>query len=208
MFGVGVFVGRALAMRDDTAGALPAAVMSYHTWQTHFSGDPSVIGAAFNINTVAYTVVGVAPPDFYGDTLRSDPPDFWLPLATNPDRWLFGQQYEWLYLIGRLRPDLTSKQAQARLTVELQEWLGSHREVIPERDWKDIAQQYIRLTPADRGVEQMQATYDIGLRLMEILAAFLLLIACANLANLLLARGAANRAQTTVRPALGRDEAG
>jgi predicted permease len=203
MFGIGALAGRTLTAKDDMAGALPVAVMSYHSWQTHFGCDPSVIGAPFTINTVAYTVVGVAPPRFYGDTLRSDPPDFWLPLAADPDRWLFGPEPEWLYLVGRLRPDVASKQVQARLTVELQEWLGSHREVIPERDWKDIARQYIRLTPGGRGVEQMQTNYAIGLRLLVTLSAFLLLIACANIANLLLARGSANRSQTAVRLALG-----
>jgi predicted permease len=203
MFGIGAFAGRTLTQNDDRSGALPVAVMSYHTWQTRFGGDPSVIGAAFTINTVAYTIVGAAPPRFYGDTLRSDPPDFWLPLATHPDRWLFGPEPEWLYLMGRLRPDAASEQVQARLTVELQEWLGSHREVIPERDWKDIARQHIRLTPGGRGVGQMQTNYAIGLHLLVTLSALLLLIACANIANLLLARGSANRSQTAVRLALG-----
>jgi macrolide transport system ATP-binding/permease protein len=203
MFGIGAFAGRTLTAKDDTAGALPVAVMSYHTWQTHFGCDPLVIGAPFAINTVAYTVVGVAPPRFYGDTLRSDPPDFWLPLAADPDRWLYRSRPEWLYLIGRLRPDVASEQVQARLTVELQEWLDSHREVIPERDWKDIARQYIRLTPGGRGVEQMQTNYAKGLHLLVTLSALLMLIACANIANLLLARGSANRAQTAVRLALG-----
>src|SRR6266478_2232082 len=203
MFGIGAFSGRTLTEKDDAAGAPPVTVMSYHTWQTHFGCNPSVIGAAFTINTVAYTVVGVAPPRFYGDTLRSDPPDFWLPLATNPDRWLFSPEPEWLYLMGRLRPDAASEQVQARLTVELQDWLGSHREVIPERDWKEIARQHIRLTPGGRGVEQMQTNYAIGLHLLVTLSALLLLIACANIANLLLARASANRSQTAVRLALG-----
>ena len=203
MFGIGAFAGRALIAQDDTAGAPPAAVMSYHTWQTRFGSDPSVIGAAFTINTVPYTIVGVAPPRFYGDTLRSDPPDFWLPLAAHPDRWLFDPGPEWLYLIGRLRPDARPQQVQARLNVELQEWLGNHREVIPARDWKDIAQQHVHLTPAGQGVEQMQTDYALGLRLLVILSALLVLIACANIGNLLLAHGSANRSQTAVRLALG-----
>src|SRR5436189_1511864 len=86
MFRTSAFAGRMLGPQDDTAGAQPAAVMSYHTWQTRFGSDPSVIGSSFAINTVAYTIVGIAPQRFYGDTLRSDPPDFWLPLATHPDR--------------------------------------------------------------------------------------------------------------------------
>jgi len=197
MFGIGTFAGRTLTSKDDTPGAPPVAVMSYHTWQSHFGSDPSVIGAAFTINAVPYTVVGVAPARFYGDTLRSDPPDFWLPLAANADRWLFNAEPEWLYLIGRLRPDVASEQIQARLTVELQEWLGTHQEVIPERDRKDIARQHIRLTPGGRGVEQIQTDYAIGLHLLVTLSALLLLIACANIANLSRARGSANRSQAT-----------
>jgi len=203
MFGIGAFAGRMLTAKDDTAGALPVAVISYHAWQTRFGSDPSMIGAPLTVNTMAYTVVGVAPPRFYGDTLRSDPPDFWLPLAANPDRWLFSPEPEWLYLIGSLRANAASEQVQARLTVELQEWLGSHPEVIPERDWKDIARQYIRLTPGGRGIEQIQTNYATALHLLVTLSVLLLLIACANIANLLLARGSANRSQTAVRLALG-----
>jgi predicted permease len=202
-FGIGTFSGRVLTTKDDRLGAPPVAVMSYRTWQARFGADPSVIGAAFTINTVPYTVVGVAPPHFYGDTLRSDPPDFWLPLAASPDRWLFGPEPEWLYLIGRLKPEFAPEQVQGRLTVELQEWLNSHREVIPERDQKDIARQFIRLTPGGRGIEQMQTDYALELHLLVTLSALLLLIACANIANLLLARGSAIRSQIAVRLALG-----
>jgi len=203
MLGAGSFAGRLLMPADDTSGAPRAAVMNYHTWQRRFGADRSLIGSTVNINGVPYTITGVTSPEFYGDTLRSDPPDFWLPLAVNPDRWLFGAEPEWLYLMGRLRPEAASEQVQARLTVELQQWLGSHREVIPERDRNDLARQYIRLTPGARGVEQMQTNYAMGLRLLVTLSALLLLIACANIANLLLARGSANLSQTAVRLALG-----
>src|SRR5437879_4645744 len=203
MFRTSAFAGRMLEPQDDTAGAQPAAVMSYHTWQAHFGSDPSVIGSSFAINTVAYTIVGIAPQRFYGDTLRSDPPDFWLPLATHPDRWLFDAGPEWLYLIGRLEAEAAPTDVQARLTVELQELLGSHLEVIPERDRKDMSQQHVRLTPAGVGVEQLQTDYALGLRLLVTLSALLLLIACANIANLLVARGSANRSQIALRLALG-----
>ena len=203
MFSIRAFAGRLLAPSDDSSGAPRVAVMNYHTWQQHFGLDPLVIGSTIDINGAPYTIAGVTPPRFYGDTLRSDPPDFWLPLVAEPNGRLDHANLEWLYLFGRLRPEFALEHVQARLTVELQEWLGSHREVIPERDWKDMAQQHVRLTPAGHGVEQLQTNYAIGLRLLVTLSALLLLIACANIANLLLARGSANRSQTAVRLALG-----
>jgi predicted permease len=203
MFGIRAFAGRLLEPPDDSSGAARVAVMNYQTWQQDFGLDPLVIGSTLNINGVPYTIAGVTPPRFYGDTLRSDPPDFWLPLVAEPNARLHNANLDWLYLLGRLRPEFAPEHVQARLTVELQAWLSSHREVIPERDWKDIARQHVRLMPAAHGVAQLQTNYATGLRLLLTLSALLLLIACANIANLLLARGSANRSQTAVRLALG-----
>jgi len=214
MFGIRAFAGRTLTPGDDSPGAPPAAVMNYHTWRTRFSSDPSVIGATFTINTVACTVVGVAPPGFYGDTLRSDPPDFWLPLVGEPNGRLHRSDIEWLYLIGRLRPDVAPERAQSHLTAELQQllWQQGWDSTSPEqhRDARlvaearrEISRQHVHLTPAPGGVDQMQTDYAQGLRLLVTIAALVLLIACANVANLLLARGAAHRLQTAVRLALG-----
>ena len=204
MFGIEPFAGRVLGPADDSPGAPPAVVVSYHTWQRRFGSDPSVVGSTVNINGVACTIAGVTPRGFYGDTLRSDPPDFWLPLAGDPEKWrLQNAATESLYAIGRLKSGFTPDSVQARLTVELQQWLSSHREVIPDRDQKDIPQQHIHLTPAAGGVQQMQTDYATGLQLLLTLSGLLLLIGCANIANLLLARGSANRPQIAVRLALG-----
>lgn len=178
--------------------------MNYRTRERRFGLDPSVIGSTLDIDGVPCAIAGVTPPGFYGDTLRSDPPDFWLPLADDPEQWrLPNAAVEWLYLAGRLKSGLAPEPVQTRLTAELQEWLSSHREVIPQRDWKDIPRQHIRLMPAAHGVEQLQTDYAMGLGLLVTLSALLLLIACANIANLLLARGSANRSQTAIRLALG-----
>src|SRR5437763_9278856 len=103
--GVRAFAGRLLAPSDDSASAPRVAVMNYHTWQERFGLDPSVIGSTLNINGVPCAIAGVAPPGFYGDTLRSHLPDFCLPLAGDPEKWrLPNAAVEWLYLVGRLKP--------------------------------------------------------------------------------------------------------
>ncbi len=204
MLGVGAAAGRLLGPDDDTKSAAPVAVMSYRTWQQRFALDPAVIGSTLAINGTTFTIAGVTAPQFYGDTLRSDPPDFWLPLVDTQEKWLIeNAASEWLYVIGRLKPGFAPESVQTKLTAQLQLWLAVHRDVIPEQDRGEIPQQHIRLTPAARGVEQLQTDYALGLRLLATLSAFLLLIACANIANLMLARGSANQSQTSVRLALG-----
>ena len=220
MFGIGALAGRLFTSKDDTAGAPPVVVMSYHTWQEHFGLDPAVIGATFTINQLPCTVVGIAPPGFFGETLRSDPPDFWVPLSTEPavlgrlTSLLHSPELEWLYVIGRLKPGAEVAQAQSHLTVEVQQWLWKTgwASATPEQRSdpalvdaarREIAQQHIRLTPAGSGVDKMQTDYAAGLRLLMTVAGLVLLIACANIANLFLARGSASRLYTAVRAALG-----
>ena len=84
MFGVGSYAGRMLTPADDRPDAAPVAVMSYRLWQERYGSDASSIGSAFNLDGKAFTVVGISPPGFFGDTLRNPPPDFFLPLNTEP----------------------------------------------------------------------------------------------------------------------------
>src|SRR5260370_40401463 len=108
MFGIGAYAGRTLTARDDQAGAPPVALMSYRLWQGRYGSDPAVIGSTFNIDEKPFTVVGITPPGFFGDTLRGTPPDFFLPLNTEPyveseaDLNKYGQHC--LELIGRISP--------------------------------------------------------------------------------------------------------
>ncbi|MGH9453053.1 MAG: ABC transporter permease, partial [Terriglobia bacterium] len=207
MFGLGAFAGRVITPADDKPNATPVAVMSYRTWQQHFGLDPSLIGAVVTINTMPYTVVGIAPPGFFGDQLRPDPPDFWLPLATEPalnqqNSILNRPSMHWLYIIGRLKPGTWPVNVQSEVTVELQRWLSAQPD-LTAYDRSQISKQHIVIAPGGGGVQNLQTETAAGLRLLMVIAGLVLLIACANIANLLLARGAAARSDTAIRVALG-----
>jgi predicted permease len=207
LFEVGAFAGRTLTPADDQPNAQPVAVLSYRAWSQRFGSDPSVIGANFTINGQSMTVVGIMPPGFFGDTLRNDPTDFWISLAMEPnldrDNPLLSQPSEfWLYAIGRLRPGTEPPQVQAKLKTEIQQWL-TDQQGNSERDHQLIGTLRLSLTPAGSGVTRLRTTYGDGLHMLTVVSALVLLIACANIASLLLVRATAGRLQTAVRVALG-----
>jgi predicted permease len=210
LFGVRPALGRMLTPSDDQTDSAPAAVISYRTWQNYYAGDPSIVGSTVAIDGYAVTVVGVAAAEFFGDRLTETPPDFWLPLAKEPamrgkTSFLNHDNLHWLYLIGRLKPGISPTLVQSEATVELQQWLnsGEGASTIGEADRSRIAKQKVLMIPSAGGVGGMARDTEKGLRLLMALSGVVLLIACANIANLLLARGAARKLQTSVRLALG-----
>jgi hypothetical protein len=193
--GISAWRGRLFTDADDREGAPPVAVMSFHTWQDKFASDPSVAGATYQINGHAFTIAGVAAPGFFGAKVAgSDMPDFWLPLTTEPlitgiASRLRNNGEPWLNLIGRVRRGTNPKALEAQLQVELHQWLASHvADMIPQEKaiWES---ETLHLTPGGAGVSLMRATYKDSLRLLLLAAACVLLVAGANTANLLLARG-------------------
>ena len=207
--GVHPWIGRMMTDDDDQEGAPPVAVMSFHIWQSKYGSDPSVVGAGYQINGQPFTVIGVAPPGFFGAQLSGfNMPDFWLPLTTEPlidgaTARLKRPNTNFLDLLGRVRPGTNPTSLEAKLRVELHSWLASH---VPDMDpgekqlWQ---QQTLHLTAGDAGVTSMREQYKDGLKLLLVASACVLLVACGNLANLMLARGLRDRAQTSVRVALG-----
>jgi predicted permease len=206
-FGIQPFAGRMLTDADDTPGSAPAAVISYHAWANKFGLDRSVIGGTFLINGKPFTIIGVTPPGFYGDRLRSDPPEFYLPLNQEPpltmqDSILHLQDEGWLYAVGRMRPGQNPEQVGAQLTIQLQHWLAEHVPLINDRKER-LPKQQIVLGPGGAGITHMRSTFHRGLWLLTAASALVLLIACANLANLQLVRSTARRHQGALQLALG-----
>jgi predicted permease len=208
-FGISAWRGRLLTDDDDREGAAPVAAISFHTWQDKYGSDPSVVGATYQINGQPFTIVGVAAPGFFGAKIDgSTMPDFWLPLATEPAitgtaTRLRNNGEPWLNLIGRIRRGENPKAVEAQLQVELHQWLASHvGDMIPQE--KAIWQtETLHLTPGGAGVSLMRENYKDSLRLLLLAALCVLLVAGANTANLLLARGLKERPQTALRAALG-----
>src|ERR1700760_4801998 len=105
-FGLQAFAGRTLLPSDDKPSAAPAAMLSYRAWQQQYGADPKVVGSSFILDSHPFTIVGIAPPGFYGETLRGDPPQVWIPLQQEPllagSNSLLKQTNAWLRIIGRL----------------------------------------------------------------------------------------------------------
>jgi putative ABC transport system permease protein len=208
-FGVQPWIGRLITDDDDREGTPPVAVMSYRIWHEKYASDASVVGASYQINGHPFTVIGVAAPGFYGAKLAGwGMPDFWLPLTTEPlidegTARLKRPNGNFLDLIGRVRPGVNPKSLEAKLKVELHDWLASHVPDMEPREKQLWGRQTLRLVPGGAGVAAMRDQYQDGLKLLLIAAGCVLLVACANLANLMLARRWKDRAQTSVRVALG-----
>jgi predicted permease len=209
--GVRAFGGRVFTTDDDTPASPPVAVLSHRVWQTIYASGPNVVGSTFVVEGHPLTVIGVAPPGFFGETLESDPPDMWVPLQLEPminaEGSLLRQPVSaWLRMIGRLRPGASTDGMAPRLTGILRQWLQTDSGY-PATWMADVVRllpkQVIGIVPAGAGVAVMKEEYGRSLQILLSVCGLVLLIACANVANLLLARGAARRGQTAVRLAVG-----
>jgi macrolide transport system ATP-binding/permease protein len=206
-FGIRPLRGRVLMPSDDAEGAQPVAVMSYQAWQRDYAGDPSVIGSSFVVNTHPLTIVGVTPEAFFGDRMSERPPDFFLPISQEPTLGFYAVRNKpelgWLYLIGRVKPGTAMGPLQAKVSGLLRQSLSQLPEYQSEHGKEHLAKAHVVLTPGGAGVAKMQHDAASSLYLLTGLSGLVLLIACANIANLMLVRGLARSAEISIRMALG-----
>jgi len=192
---------------DDVAGAPLTAVMSYEAWQHEFAGDAAVVGSTFWVNTKPVTVVGIAPKGFYGDRMSSTPPEFYLPIESMPVLanvpYVHDPDTNWLYIIGRVKPGVAIAPLQQKIGGLVRQAFAPSKN-FSSKDGKELlGRTHVVLTPGGAGIEELQKEYASHLHLLMWVASLVLLIACANIANLLLVRGMGRNAEMSVRTALG-----
>lgn len=207
-FGLGAYLGRMLVPSDDVPGATPVAVLSYAAWQGAHAADPNVVGSTFYIQSQPVTIVGIAPPGFFGDRIDSNPPEIWIPLNVEPvmegpTSILKVADSNWLYVLGRLKPGVAPGSVQAKISNTLRQWLATQPSYTANGGDTQIPKQHVVVVPGGSGIRNLQQETGDGLHLLTGISALVLLVACANIANLLLAKGTARQAETSIRTALG-----
>jgi predicted permease len=208
VLGVQTLLGRLITPEDDKQGAPPVVVLSHAIWMAKFHADPTIVGHDLLLAGHPVTVIGVAAESFMGERNTADPAGVWFPIAQEPvlepERKLAElPNSHWLDILVRI-PDHTKVPAvEKSIQVELSRWLRSHREPSDHTTEAEFAKQTTELAPAASGINNLGDQYKTSLNMLMLISGFVLLITCANLANLMLVRGMARSQELSVRTALG-----
>jgi predicted permease len=209
VLGIEPYIGRTFTPEEDEApGANPVAVISYACWQRMFAGNPAAVGLTVQVGISAFRILGVAPPGFSGILVGSDA-DIWFPLTMQPQvlpgrNYLEPRDTLWLQVMGRLAPGMTLKRADAGINVTFQQALRAWSAALPtQKERRQMLGERIQLRPGNHGASALRGEFADPLLLMMAVVGAVLLIACANIANLMLARASARQREIGIRLALG-----